>query len=78
MVACSRKGGAVYELEYSLTDVANVCNKEKTFPMEWITNNGTDIGPEFTDYALPLIQGTPAHQFKDGLPIYLSRRNKNV
>lgn len=78
MVACSRKDGVAYELEYSLTDVANVCNKEKTFPMEWITNNGTDIGPEFADYALPLIQGTPAHQFKDGLPVYLSRRNKNV
>lgn len=78
MVACSRKDGADYELEYSLTDVANVCNKEKTFPLEWITNNGTDIGPEFADYALPLIQGTPAHQFKDGLPVYLSRRNKNV
>ena len=75
MVTCLRRPGPDYQLEYGLTDVENVCNKEKTFPLEWITENGTDIGPEFTDYALPLIQGTPERRLENGLPLYLFRRS---
>lgn len=75
MVTCSRLKGPSYELEYSLTDVANVCNKEKPFPVEWITNGGTDIGPEYLDYALPLIAGEPDCIMELGLPKYISRRS---
>lgn len=74
MVTCARRQGTSYELEYGLTDVANVCNKEKPFPVEWITNGGTDIGPEYLDYALPLIAGEPEHIMELGLPKYISRR----
>ena len=38
-----------------------MCNREKSFPVEWITAEGSDIGPEFLDYALPLIQGQQDH-----------------
>lgn len=75
MVTCSRRNAAdgSYCLEYGLTAVSDVCNKEKLFPSQWITKNGSDIGPEFTAYALPLIQGQPVHQMEDGLPRYLYR-----
>lgn len=49
MVTCSRLSGPGYELEYGLTEVGNVCNREKSFPVEWITAEGSDIGPEFLD-----------------------------
>lgn len=73
MVACRRADtpDGSYRLEYSLTAVSNVCNKEKLFPSEWITGNGSDIGPQFTAYALPLIQGEPVHEMENGLPRYL-------
>ena len=74
MVPCPRLSGPGYELEYGLTEVGNVCNREKSFPVEWITAEGSDIGPEFLDYALPLIQGQPDHIMENGLPKYLCRK----
>lgn len=32
MVTCSRLSGPGYELEYGLTEVGNVCNRENPFP----------------------------------------------
>ena len=73
MVAFRRAAG--YALECTLEDVNRICNLEKTFPKEWITGDGTDIGPEFLDYALPLIQGEVSRQMENGLPKYLYRKN---
>ena len=74
MVAFVREDGAEYRLSCSLVDVNQVCNQEKTFPREWITDNGTNISPEFLNYALPLIKGEPARIMEDGLPVYLYRK----
>lgn len=74
MVAFVREDGAEYCLSCSLVDVNQVCNQEKTFPREWITDNGTNISPEFLTYALPLIKGEPARIMEDGLPVYLYRK----
>ena len=55
MVAFKRACEEPYLMECFLADVNEICNKEKTFPAEWITKGGTDIGPEFLSYVLPLI-----------------------
>ena len=73
MVSMKRSSGSPYRLEYVLEDVNEICNKEKKFPLSWITNHGTDIGPEFQAYAIPLIQGEPARVMDHGLPVYLHR-----
>ena len=73
MITCLRLEGPEYNLEYGLTDVRNVCNREKLFPADWVSKNGADIAPPFLDYALPLIQGQPRHIMEDGLPRYLYR-----
>lgn len=70
MAAFSRQSETPYALTCVHIDVNEVCNKEKTFPREWITKNGTDIGPEFLTYAKPLIQGEPNRRMEDGLPLY--------
>ena len=75
MVTCSRLQSPSYQLEYGLTEVGNVCNKEKGFPVEWITKNGTDISPGFLEYALPLIAGEPKRIMEQGLPLYLYRKS---
>ena len=74
MIAFERK--QPYEMTCTTVDVNQVCNQEKSFPAEWITKNGTDIGPEFSEYALPLIQGEVSRSMKDGLPVYCWRKEK--
>lgn len=78
MITFEREEGADYSIRFGLTDVSNVCNKEKIFPPHWITGNHNDIGPEFTAYALPLIQGQPQHILEDGLPRYLYRKEQGL
>ena len=73
MVTLNRQPGPDYHMVPGLTDAEAVCNKEKTFPSEWITPDGCGIRPEFISYALPLIQGEPPRRTKDGLPCYLYR-----
>lgn len=74
MVAFKRTGNDPYSMECTLVDVNEVCNKEKTFPVQWITKNGTDIGPEFLSYVLPLIRGEADRKMENGLPLYLYRK----
>ena len=73
MVAFKRACDEPYLMECFLADVNEICNKEKTFPAEWITKGGTDIGPEFLSYVLPLIKGEAERKMENGLPLYLYR-----
>lgn len=76
MVALERQTGDIagYDIRHTLVDVNEVCNKEKSFPAEWITGHGTDISDDFLTYVLPLIQGEVARPMEDGLPLYCYRR----
>ena len=74
MIGFSRVEGGNYRVDYVAEDVDLICNQEKTVPLEWITKNGSDIGQEFIDYALPLIQGGVKVPSKDGLPLFAYRK----
>lgn len=63
-----------YYVDYVTEDVNQICNQEKTVPLEWITEDGSDLGEEFLDYALPLIQGTVTVPQEGGLPRFAYRR----
>lgn len=76
MVAFKRACDEPYLMECFLADVNKICNKEKTFPAEWITKGGTDIGPEFLSYVLPLIKGEAGRKMENGLPLYLYREQQ--
>ena len=75
MVSMQRVSDSPYTIEYQGVDVNLVCNQEKMVPTEWITNEGTDIGPEFITYARPLIQGESLPPMEDGLPVVLYRKH---
>lgn len=62
-----------YQIDYVTEDVNLICNQEKTVPLEWITNDGSDIGEEFIAYALPLIQGDVSVPNENGLPKFAFR-----
>lgn len=76
MVAFKRACEEPYLMECFLADVNEISNKEKTFPAEWITKGGTDIGPEFLSYVLPLIKGEAERKMENGLPLYLYREQQ--
>lgn len=74
MVSMQRTSNAPYTIGYRGVDVNLVCNQEKMVPQEWITNEGTDIGPEFIEYARPLIMGESLPPMENGLPVLLYRK----
>ena len=76
MVAFVRSSKEVYELDFSPVDVDQVCNQEKTVPLSWISQDGNDITDAYVNYVMPLIQGTAYPPMKNGMPEYLTRRQK--
>ena len=74
MAAFKRLSDEPYQITCDLLDVDQICNREKTFPLEWITGNGTDISEEFLAYIQPLIKGEPLRRYQDGLPVYVYRK----
>ena len=74
MIAFSRSSQSPYQLHCTLEDVDRICNQEKTVPMDWITEDGSDVTGDFLEYALPLIQGTVEIPMDDqGLPAFVYR-----
>ncbi|HJC89931.1 MAG TPA: 6-phosphofructokinase [Candidatus Mediterraneibacter excrementigallinarum] len=76
MVAFTRLPDAPYRINYELKDVHQICNQEKTVPLEWITKDGSDVSQEFIDYALPLIQGSVKVPEENGLPKFAYRKKR--
>lgn len=74
MVAYDRVSSAPYEIRLSLQDVNEICNKEKTVPLEWISDGKDDVTDDFVAYARPLIEGQVEPCIgEDGLPVFLYR-----
>ena len=79
MVAFKRQSpltlDADYVLNYATEDVNEICNKEKTVPLEWISEDGSDITEAFLAYARPLVRGNvlvPTDE--DDLPKFAYRK----
>lgn len=72
--AFQRTSDAPYELSCYLEPVGRICNQEKKFPAEWISQGGSDVTDSFLPYILPLIQGEPERIMENGLPRYLYRQ----
>lgn len=66
---------ADYVLNYATEDVNEICNKEKTVPLEWISEDGSDVTEAFLAYARPLVRGNvlvPTDE--DDLPKFAYRK----
>ena len=58
-----------------LEDVNEICNEEKTVPLSWINQDGSDVTEDFIHYARPLIQGNVELPMgEDGLPVCVYRK----
>ena len=54
-----------------LSDVHEIANIEKKVPVEWITENGTNVSEKLIHYIRPLIQAELSPVMVDGLPRHL-------
>ncbi len=73
MISFKRTHSEPYELSCDTADVNLICNQEKEVPLDWITGDNDDIGVDFIQYALPLIQGHVEVPMQDGLPLFAFR-----
>ena len=74
MITFLRGRSLPYELSYGTADVNEICNEEKPVPTEWIIRDGSDLSPDFIEYARPLIQGHVELPTKDGVPVFAYRK----
>jgi len=70
MMCFKRISNDPYRVEIIPTDAENAANKEKLFPKEWITPDGSNVTVDALNYFLPLIQGEPDIEYRNGIPVH--------
>jgi len=78
MISFERVSNNPYKIKYNHIELKEVANNEKFFPKEWITEDGFFVKKEFTDYALPLIQGEVPIKIINGLPYFVRLKKEFI
>ena len=64
MIAFKRQSDSPYSMKCTLEDVNVICNEEKTVPVEWITEDGSDVTEDLS--AMPARWGYPLATYIPG------------
>jgi 6-phosphofructokinase 1 len=75
MPAIRRLADDPYRWDIVSAPLAEIANREKLLPADFITPDGFAITPAARRYLAPLIQGEAHPPFKNGLPDYVKLRN---
>ncbi|HEV2333834.1 MAG TPA: 6-phosphofructokinase [Gammaproteobacteria bacterium] len=78
MPAIQRKSAKPYKWGIRVAKLAEVANREKFMPREFITADGFGITPACRRYLAPLIQGEDYPPYKNGVPDYARLKNLAV
>ena len=70
MMAFRRISNNPYRVEIVTADISKIANQEKKFPREWINPEGNNVTVDALNYFLPLIQGEPELEFRNGIPVH--------
>lgn len=70
MMTFKRISNNPYRVESVDTEIEKVANKEKKFPEKWITAEGNNVSIDALNYFLPLIQGEPVIEYRNGIPVH--------
>tara|TARA_B100001996_G_scaffold247517_1_gene191743 strand:- start:534 stop:1799 length:1266 start_codon:yes stop_codon:yes gene_type:complete len=73
-----RKSDSPYVWEIGKAKLEDVANIEKMMPKEFITDDGFGITEACRRYLLPLIEGEDYPPYKNGMPKYITLKNKPV
>jgi 6-phosphofructokinase 1 len=68
MITIQRSSDEPYLIRYAEGALDNIANAERTVPLEWISNGGTDVTQDMVDYLRPLVRGNASEHTVDGLP----------
>ena len=71
MTTLVRHSDKPYTCTVGLADVHNVSNVERCVPLEWITEDGSNVSADFEFYARPLILGENQPIMINGVPRHL-------
>ena len=78
MPAIERVSNRPYKWKISVAKLADVANREKFMPHDFITADGFGITAKCRTYLLPLIAGEDYPPYKNGLPDYVRLKNVAV
>ena len=70
MMAFRRISNNPFRVEIVTADISKIANQEKKFPREWINPEGNNVTVDALNYFLPLIQGEPQLEFRNGIPVH--------
>lgn len=70
MMVFRRISNNPYRVEIVTADIAKIANQEKKFPREWINAEGNNVTIDALNYFLPLIQGEPVIEYRNGIPVH--------
>ena len=59
-----------YRVDILSSDIKGIANMEKKFPAEWINSAGNNVTTDALNYFLPLIQGEPMIEYRNGIPVH--------
>jgi 6-phosphofructokinase 1 len=78
MPVIERLSNKPYRWRIGVAKLADVANREKMMPRDFITADGFHITPKCRIYLSPLIQGEAPPPYKNGLPDYVKLKNEPV
>ncbi len=70
MMCFKRISNNPYRCEVVSAEIAKIANQEKKFPREWINPEGNNVTIDALNYFLPLIQGEPVIEYRNGIPVH--------
>ena len=71
MVTLDRISNDPYICVAGKADLADIANKVKSVPVDWITPDRNYVTKDFLNYVRPLIMGEAPINMQDGLPLYV-------
>lgn len=60
-----------YLVEFDTVEIADVANRERKVPFDWIREDGMGVTDDFVRYIRPLVQGEVSPLFVGGLPHHI-------
>lgn len=69
--AIKRLSDQPYVTEYITVNIADIANRERKVPLDWIREDGMGVTDDFVRYARPLVQGELVPLFVGGLPRHI-------
>jgi len=78
MPAIVRVSDRPYRWKIGVAPLADIANKEKMLPRDYITRDGLGITGKARAYLAPLIRGEAPPPYRDGLPHYVRLKNVEV